>query len=153
MANRKKSAATDPAAASKPAARQAAPRKAATPKAAKQAPKADAAPAKSDKPAAMPRKKEKPAKAAKPGKPDKQSKPQKARKTKLVRDSFTMPATEYAQLAELKKRLLSKGKVAKKSELLRAGVALLASLEDADLMATMEKLAVIKTGRPAKAEK
>lgn len=92
----------------------------------------------------------KPAKAEKPAK---EPKAPKAKKAKLVRDSFTMPEGEYAQLAELKKRLLAQGVVAKKSELLRAGVALLVALGDAELTAAMKKVEVIKTGRPAKSGK
>lgn len=95
----------------------------------------------------------KPAKADKGEKPAKAEKAPKARKAKLVRDSFTMPEDEYAQIAELKKRLLAKGMISKKSELLRAGVALLADLGDAELAAAMKKVEVIKTGRPAKSGK
>lgn len=95
---------------------------------------------------------EKPAgkKAEKPVKPAKAEKP---RKPKLVRDSFTMPESEYAQLAALKKRLQAGGVAVKKSELLRAGVALLAALKDADLAAAAGKVEKIKTGRPAKSGK
>lgn len=95
----------------------------------------------------------KPAKAAKPEKAEKEAKAPKARKAKLVRDSFTMPEDEYAQLADLKKRLLTKGLVSKKSELLRAGVALLVALGDDELAAAMKKVEIIKTGRPAKSAK
>lgn len=98
----------------------------------------------------------KPAKAAKPEKADKAEKETKApkvKKAKLVRDSFTMPENEYAQLADLKKRLLTKGLVSKKSELLRAGVALLVALGDDQLAAAMKKVEIIKTGRPAKSAK
>ena len=77
----------------------------------------------------------------------KATKPAKARKTKLVRDSYAMPEVEYAAIAQLKKRLA--GGV-KKSELLRAGIALLAGLNDADLLAAIGRIERIKTGRPAK---
>lgn len=86
----------------------------------------------------------KPVKAAKPAKAEK---PAKAKKAKLVRDSFAMPENEYARIAELKKRL---GGDFKKSELLRAGVAVLAALNDAELKAVMGRVERIKTGRPAK---
>lgn len=86
----------------------------------------------------------KPVKAEKSGKPEKPAKPKKA---KLVRDSFAMPEHEYAQIAELKKRLA--GEV-KKSELLRAGIAVLTALNDAELKAVMGHIERIKTGRPAK---
>jgi len=96
-----------------------------------------------------------PAKAEKPAgkKAEKPAKVEKPRKAKLVRDSFTMPENEYAQLAALKKRLQAGGMAVKKSELLRAGVALLAALKDADLAVAAGKLEKIKTGRPAKSGK
>lgn len=74
----------------------------------------------------------------------------KTKKTKLVRDSFTMPDKEYAQIDQIKKRLLTQGRAAKKSELLRAGLAQLMALDDAALLTALEQLEVIKTGRKAK---
>lgn len=86
--------------------------------------------------------------AAKPvAKPVKVEKP---KKPKLVRDSFTIPEGEYAQLATLKKRLLALGIAAKKGEIMRAGLALLAAQKDAELGAELKKLTLLKTGRPAK---
>ena len=87
------------------------------------------------------------AKTAKAGKPG------KAKKPKLVRDSFTMPESEYALIAALKKRCLAAGVPAKKSELLRAAVANLAKLNDASVVTALRRLDVIKTGRPAKGNK
>lgn len=87
---------------------------------------------------------------AKPAKAVKAEKPVKAKKTKLVRDSYAMPETEYAQIAVLKKRLGTLGNEVKKSELLRAGVAVLAALNDAELQAVMGRVERIKTGRPSK---
>lgn len=72
----------------------------------------------------------------------------KPAKVKLVRDSFTIPAGEYAQLAALKQRALKAAYPAKKSELLRAGIRLLAALPDKDLLAALQALPAIKTGRP-----
>jgi hypothetical protein len=80
----------------------------------------------------------KPAKAAKPRKP------------KLVRHAFSMPEVEYAQLATLKKRIASLGGNVKRSELMRAGLALLSVLGDVELTAVMARVERIKTGRPAK---
>lgn len=74
----------------------------------------------------------------------------KPRKAKMERDSFTMPKDEYAQIALMKSRLLALGQPTKKSELLRAGVKLLASMNDATLKATLAAIPVIKTGRPNK---
>lgn len=89
----------------------------------------------------------------KPAAEKKPAKPVKAKKVKLVRDSFTMPETEYAVIALLKKRCLAAGVSAKKSEILRAAVAGLAKLSDASVIAALGRLEVIKTGRPAKGSK
>lgn len=74
----------------------------------------------------------------------------KARKPKLVRDSFAMPEAEYARIDELKQRLAALGKPAKKSEVLRGGIAALTALNDSELKAVMERVERIKTGRPNK---
>jgi len=89
-------------------------------------------------------------KAAEPAKP---SKPAKIRRAKLVRDSYTMPEAEHALITGLKKRCLSLGVAAKKSEILRAALAVLARLSDAEVALAIQGLAVIKTGRPAKGAK
>ena len=84
---------------------------------------------------------------------NKKAKPAKVKKARLVRDSFTMPEGEYAQIAALKARCLSAGVAAEKSEILRAAVASLAKLNDASVLAAVRRLDVIKTGRPAKGSK
>ena len=78
------------------------------------------------------------------------ARPVKAKKVKVVRDSFTMPEAEYAQIAALKKRIARYGGNAKKSELLRAGLTLLAGLNDVELTAAMSDVEPVKTGRPRK---
>lgn len=80
----------------------------------------------------------------------KEDKKVKTEKVKMERDSFTMPKDEYAQIALLKARLTSMGQPAKKSELLRAGIKLLAAMSDNTLKTTLAKIPVIKTGRPNK---
>jgi len=80
------------------------------------------------------------------------TKPIKPKKVKPVRDSFTMPKGEYAALSDLKLRAIKLAHPAKKSELIRAGVAVLSSLSDADFLATVKALPAIKTGRPSKAD-
>lgn len=80
----------------------------------------------------------------------KSDKPAKAKKVKLVRDSYAMPEAEFAKIAELKKRMAALGSEAKKSELLRGGIAVLAALNDAELKAVMARIERIKTGRPSK---
>jgi hypothetical protein len=80
----------------------------------------------------------------------KEDKKPKSDKVKMERDSFTMPKDEYAQITILKARLTSLGQPAKKSELLRAGIKLLAAMSDNTLKTTLAKIPVIKTGRPNK---
>ncbi|HEY1103496.1 MAG TPA: hypothetical protein VGE70_08760 [Burkholderiaceae bacterium] len=90
--------------------------------------------------------------AAAPGKAPAASatdKPAKAKKPKLVRDSFTIPKTEYSVLDDLKQRAAKLGQPAKKSELLRAGIKALAAMSDAALQAALASVPAIKTGRPS----
>ena len=89
-------------------------------------------------------------KSKQPAKPEKAAKPPKPKKIKLVRDSYAMPENEYAAISALKKRLAALGNEFKKSELLRGGIAVLAALNDAELLAVMGSVHKIKTGRPAK---
>ena len=88
-------------------------------------------------------------KAFTPAKPEKAAVPQKAKKTKLVRDSFTIPKAEYVVLENLKQRAAQLARPVKKSELLRAGIKMLASLTDTAYLAALEQLPAINTGRPA----
>ena len=85
--------------------------------------------------------------------PAKAAMPAKLRKSRLVRDSFTMPEAEHALIAALKKRCLKIGVAARKSELLRAAIAGLAALDDQAVVAALQRLDVVKTGRPAKTPK
>lgn len=79
-------------------------------------------------------------------------KPAKPPKVRLVRDSFTMPEADFALVATLKERALKKGRAAKKSELLRAGLQLLGQQSPAALVAALERLQPIKTGRPKRSD-
>jgi hypothetical protein len=74
--------------------------------------------------------------------------PAKAKKSKLVRDSFTIPKTEFAMLDAIKQKSISLGHAAKKSEVLRAGILLLSALSDAALLSALKAVPAIKTGRP-----
>lgn len=80
----------------------------------------------------------------------KEAKEAKEKKPKLVRDSFTIPKTEYAVLEALKQRAAQAGAPAKKSEVLRAGIKALAGLTDAAFVDAMKAVPSLKTGRPAK---
>ena len=75
--------------------------------------------------------------------------PPKAKKDKLIRDSFTIPKAEYAVIDALKQRSITLVRPAKRSELLRAGIKVLAGLSDAALLAALGQVPIIKTGRPA----
>lgn len=72
----------------------------------------------------------------------------KPKKPKLVRDSFTIPKDEYAALETLKQRSAALGHPAKKSELLRAGIKVLAAMSEAALRSAVQAVPSIKTGRP-----
>lgn len=74
----------------------------------------------------------------------------KPRKPKLVRDSFTIPKTEYAGLDALKARAAKAKLPSKKSEVLRAGVIALAAMDDAAFARAMSAVPTLKTGRPKK---
>ena len=69
-------------------------------------------------------------------------------KHKLVRDSFTIPKSEYAELHALKLRTATLGRPAKKSEVLRAGIQALAGMSDKALLAALAAVPALKTGRP-----
>ena len=77
-------------------------------------------------------------------------KPVKEKKVKVVRDSFTLPKTEFLQIADMKKRAMALGVDVKKSELIRAGLQALSGLTDASFKKALASVPTIKTGRPAK---
>jgi len=70
------------------------------------------------------------------------------RKPKLVRDSFTIPKTEYAAIDALKTRAIALGTSVKKSELLRAGLMALVGMNDTAFKAAVAAVPTLKPGRP-----
>mgnify|MGYP006190330729 FL=1 len=70
------------------------------------------------------------------------------KKPKLVRDSFTIPKTEFAAIETLKTRAIGLGTSVKKSELIRAGLMALQTLNDAAYKAALAAVPTLKTGRP-----
>ncbi|MDH4390446.1 MAG: hypothetical protein QE285_03350 [Aquabacterium sp.] len=118
-------------------------------KTAKAAAKAAKAVVKAAKPAAPRKKAAAPAPAAKPATAE-AAKPVKA-KEKLVRDSFTMPRSDFALIQQLKDRAMTFSHAPKKSELLRAGLHALAALPDAGFQVLLKDLPALKSGRPRKA--
>ncbi len=74
--------------------------------------------------------------------------PGKKIKNKVVRDSFTMPHSEYQKITTIKDRCLKAGQPVKKSEVLRAGLNALCAMDDEQLKLALAGLEKIKTGRP-----
>lgn len=74
---------------------------------------------------------------------------EKDKKPKLVRDSFTMPKNEYAAIDALKQRALQMAVAPKKSELLRAGLMALTSMDDTTFKKALAAVPTLKTGRPS----
>ena len=70
---------------------------------------------------------------------------------KVIRDSFTMPQSDHELLSAIKKRCMRVGIDTNKSEILRAGLAALDSLNDRELQELFQGLTKIKTGRPQQA--
>ncbi|AET88778.1 hypothetical protein BYI23_A009400 [Burkholderia sp. YI23] len=125
---------------------------AATPKAATKAPSPAATPKTAKKqatkaPAAKPIKSE----AAAASQPKPEPKTKRAKKEKVVRDSFTMPKSDYAKIASLKEKCQKNGVRVKKSELLRAALAMLDAATEKRLVEAIKALETVKTGRPANA--
>lgn len=61
----------------------------------------------------------------------------------FARVKFSVRADEYAQLVDLQKKLAARGLIVKKGALLRAGLRLLASQDDADLQRALGGLAAV----------
>lgn len=101
-------------------------------------------------PAAKAARRAKPAPAAPAAAAPAAKEPAKPAKVKLVRDSFTIPKTEYAAIDELKKRAAKAALPSKKSEVIRAGLLALAAMSDAAFQAAMSRVPMLKTGRPKK---
>ncbi|ENO78317.1 hypothetical protein C664_08208 [Thauera sp. 63] len=129
-----------PAAAAAPAARQAE----AKPLAASGAePKAASRPAPVDRP---PKARSPATEKAKPGK----TKADKDRHEKVARDSFSMPASEHKRIKALRDALAQAGYEASKSEVLRAGVALLASRGLGEIINLVGDLPKVPKGKRGK---
>lgn len=71
-------------------------------------------------------------------------------RAKVVRDGFTMPASDYALIAQLQTTARQAGLSVTKSEVLRAGLQMLSQLTDTALTQALRSLEKVKTGRSAK---
>jgi hypothetical protein len=79
-----------------------------------------------------------------------EDKAKRAKKEKVVRDSFTMPKSDYEKIAVLKQKCLSQGVHVKKGELLRAGLQILEAATIEQLIGAVGAVETVKTGRPGK---
>jgi|GEM_PF-547757 hypothetical protein len=75
--------------------------------------------------------------------------PQPEKKEKVIRDSFTLPSGDYELIATIRQRCLNSAVNATKSEVIRAGLHILQSLSNEELIRAIESLEKVKTGRPA----
>src|SRR5712691_9483533 len=69
---------------------------------------------------------------------------------KVMRDGFTMPADDYALIAQLQATGLAAGPAVSKSEALRAGLHALQAMSPDDLHQVFAALEKVKPGRPPK---
>lgn len=74
--------------------------------------------------------------------------PEPLKKDKLIRDSFTLPREDFELIAMLKDRALDFKRPTKKSELLRAGLQVLARLDQTAFQSALVALRPLKAGRP-----
>jgi len=68
---------------------------------------------------------------------------------KVIRDSFTMPSSDYQKIPQLKAKCLKAGLSVTKSELLRAGLHALEELSMKGLREVIQSVEKVKPGRPA----
>ena len=66
-----------------------------------------------------------------------------------MRDSFTMPKSDYAKIASLKQKCHDNGVRVKKSELLRAALTMLDAASAEQLLTAVKGLEAVETGRPS----
>lgn len=69
-------------------------------------------------------------------------------RVKVVRDSFTMPQTDYELITLLKRRSLQFGVETNKSEILRAGLLALNQMTEDEFLDKIRIVEKVKTGRP-----
>lgn len=79
------------------------------------------------------------------------NKPQRPKSVKVVRDDFSMPKSDHEKIAALKRKCADNGIAVKKSELLRAGLLILAGATDEQLVEAVRAVGELKKGGLAKA--
>ena len=83
------------------------------------------------------------------GEPENTNMPAAAEHQRVIRDSFSLPVSDYAVISALRERALKAGIHANKSELVRAGLRLLQDLKEADFVVAVQRIEKVKTGRPS----
>lgn len=68
--------------------------------------------------------------------------------TRVIREAFTIPEAEHAQIETVRSALLSQAVAVSKSEVLRAGLLLLAEADSQTQQKVFDRLERVKTGRP-----
>ena len=79
--------------------------------------------------------------------------PAKGKPSKVVRDSFSMPSSEHKRIKSLRQTLEKAGQKVSKSEVLRAGLALLAERTPEELRACLDALPKVSRTRDGKGSK
>lgn len=74
----------------------------------------------------------------------------KVKREKIERDSFSMPMSEHKRIRKLREALDKAGRSATKSEVIRAGFALLASRSAAEIIVLLDALPRVTKGKSAK---
>ena len=75
----------------------------------------------------------------------------KTHRKKVVRDTFSMPENDYALIEEIRERLIKDHAIVRnKSEILRAGLKVLQTLNSGELLDAAEKVELLKPGRRPK---
>ena len=70
--------------------------------------------------------------------------------SKLIRDTFSMPDSDYQLIAEILDRSPAMAARSTKSEIIRAGLKVLHHMDDEHLREVLNQVQRLKTGRPAK---
>ena len=67
---------------------------------------------------------------------------------KIIRDSFTLPENDYRLIGKIKQECMRCGIDTNKSEIVRAGLKILAEMNRGELQEAFRKVEKIKAGRP-----
>jgi len=76
-----------------------------------------------------------------------EKKPSDSTSSKVIRDSFTFPKKDHDLIDVIKSRCLNNRANASKSEIIRAGLFVLAGLSDQELLIAIDSLEKLKLGR------